>query len=477
WSLQLSGKRLKQVHFELQTLKTGFRTELLELKGEVRLLKYNLNKAKYTITSALGIGKQVLNEAPVANPQFFYNLLSKSALNVLSDLDLSDETLCKVCKSESDTQEKFFAFFKKLPEGPWVIHDSSTKEYFKEPNAKIDIAILDGKRAVWLHLVSVIELKLSMESNHMDAVGQLVDRFVNILEHQTERQFVIGAVACDSQIELFHMDKNFTFEHSGLLPIDFTDKTSLGLDMLVRLLRAPNTESGYKTHEDVGRWIESIPNINFSFKTLLRKRTSSRGTFVAAGTMDGEEAVFKTSATDNEYRILMKLKELGCIFVPEVKGHGNVKGEKFIVIRPFGEDLELSNHGLLIVLRAFHDIAKTVKRAAQQRIFHRDIKPTNIVLYNEHGYLIDWGIATYGDVIPMNDKLSATLAYTSMNVLENVAKKSMPSYTMDDEIESIFYTFVSVLCDDRITWDKRDSVHQLLASRFAAMYGYFDRQL
>ena len=53
----------------------------------------------------------------------------------------------------------------------------------------------------------------------------------------------------------------------------------------------------------------------------------------------------------------------------------------------------------------------------------------------------------------------------------------MPSYTVDDEIESIFYAFVSVLCDGRITWDKGDSMHQLLASRFTAMYGYFDHQL
>ena len=46
--------------------------------------------------------------------------------------------------------------------------------------------------------------------------------------------------------------------------------------------------------------------------------------------MDGEETVFKTSVTDNEYRILMKLKESDCVFIPEVKGHnhGNVKGEK-----------------------------------------------------------------------------------------------------------------------------------------------------
>ena len=86
------------------------------------------------------------------------------------------------------------------------------------------------------------------------------------------------------------------------------------------------------------------------------------------------------------------------------------------MIQPYGKDLELSNHGLLIVLQVFHDIAKTIKCAAQQRIFHRDIKPTNIVVYNEHGYLIDWGISTYGDVIPINDKFSVTLAYTSINV-------------------------------------------------------------
>lgn len=87
---------------------------------------------------------------------------------------------------------------------------------------------------------------------------------------------------------------------------------------------------------------------------------------------------------------------------------------RYIVIKPYGEHLELSRHGLKVVLLALVDVANTMKLANTHGILHRDIKPANIVLYNDRGYLIDWGIATIGNSA-MN-KLSATLVFCSLKV-------------------------------------------------------------
>ena len=50
-----------------------------------------------------------------------------------------------------------------------------------------------------------------------------------------------------------------------------------------------------------------------------------------------------------------------------------------------------------------------MKHATDNEIFHRDIKPTNIIVHGNNGYLIDWGIATINSLVN-NDTLSARRA-------------------------------------------------------------------
>ena len=83
-------------------------------------------------------------------------------------------------------------------------------------------------------------------------------------------------------------------------------------------------------------------------------------------------------------------------------------------MKPYGEHLEASKHGLRIVLSALLDVAKTLKFANARGILHRDVKPSNIVLYNDHGYLIDWGIASIAQETTYD--LSATLLFCSLRV-------------------------------------------------------------
>ena len=201
------------------------------------------------------------------------------------------------CSDEHYTQKKFNRFFEKLIEPRWNIHDSSTCNYLKEPEAKIDISILDGVSPVWLHLVSPLELKNDLRKDHTTALGQIVDRFHYILEHQQNRQYVLGAIASDSHLELVHMDRNRKFYIPGMMELQLNDPESYGLDMLIRFINSPVECNGYVPPDEFRRRIVNS-GIDFEFHTLLAMRSGSQSGFVAACTVDSKGAVLKVSRTD-----------------------------------------------------------------------------------------------------------------------------------------------------------------------------------
>ena len=71
-----------------------------------------------------------------------------------------------------------------------------------------------------------------MKRDQKSALAQLSNRFSDILDQQPEREFVIGAIASDVQIELMRMDKGRNFQLAGPIPLDLSDKASVGLDVV-----------------------------------------------------------------------------------------------------------------------------------------------------------------------------------------------------------------------------------------------------
>lgn len=117
-----------------------------------------------------------------------------------------------------------------------------------------------------------------------------------------------------------------------------------------------------------------------------------------------------------------------------------------------------------------------MKRATDNGIFHRDIKPTNIIVHDNVGYLIDWGIATTSSQVDKG-KLSATLAFASMDVLNSIRTGESYSYSIKDEIESIFYTLVYILCDGDLRWKVTGSITEMYDSRYVTVNKHFEEQL
>lgn len=271
------------------------------------------------------MGDRVIEDAKITS---FDTLLPPSALPILDLLDLRDEVFLRESKTEAQTQEKFNAFFKKLPLPRPSIYDTSTSGFFNEPTAKIDISVVDGSLVTWPHLIIPIELKNDLKKHHSEALGQLSDRFSEILIQQPERTFVIGVVASDSEIELVSMNRAREFMRTGLLSLNLTDKNCPGLDLLVRVVTSSYSRNGYCPPDDISRLIISA-GVHFQFKTLIRKRKSDRGSFVACGTMNNVNAVIKVSRTEREYLILKKLCEFRVENVPEVLAHGDFGDNKY----------------------------------------------------------------------------------------------------------------------------------------------------
>ena len=138
-----------------------------------------------------------------------------------------------------------------------MIHDTSASGYFCDPTAKIDISVVDCPIVTWPHLIIPIELKCNLKRDQKSALAQLSNLFSDILDQQPEREFVIGAIAPDVQIELVRMDKGRNFQLAGPIPLDLSDKTSVGLDVLTRLVTSSYAANGYCPPSDTSRQIIS----------------------------------------------------------------------------------------------------------------------------------------------------------------------------------------------------------------------------
>jgi len=64
------------------------------------------------------------------------------------------------------------------------------------------------------------------------------------------------------------------------------------------------------------------------------------------------------------------------------------EGKDFIVIRPAGNEFERFKTGTQV-----KDFVQMLKQVHNHKIIHRDIRPSNLILHEDHVYLIDWGFA------------------------------------------------------------------------------------
>ncbi|CAG8634604.1 9682_t:CDS:2, partial [Paraglomus occultum] len=245
-----------------------------EYGTRIAILEAEYKKIKYTITAAREIGEHVISEAQV-DTQYILNLLSNSGNVSFEKLKLPVNFHKLRCTSESDLQVKFVKLFQSLPEQmkPWGIRDTLVEGYLKDPIGKIDFTIIQGNVVSWVHVVSLIEIKstLNSKTSHCEALGQLIDRFTTIFDLQKNRSFIIGAICGDSQVEFVWQNREKNIKRSDLLDLSFTSQT-IGMNMLLNMVTASQMQLGYSPPEDYKAAVSSVCDVDHEIKILHHLR-------------------------------------------------------------------------------------------------------------------------------------------------------------------------------------------------------------
>ncbi|CAB5365871.1 unnamed protein product [Rhizophagus irregularis] len=443
--------------------------EITEVKKKVRLLENELYKTKFTVTVSHEVGKNVLNTASPTLNEIFSFLKSETPIS-LDSLDTT--SLPQYCKNEDEVQKKFIKFFNSLKGRiKCNIIDTSTSNWLKDPIGKIDISIVDGSQVLWAHLISGIEIKQSLKNTTLyhEAIGQLVDRFQTVFRMQRGRRFIIGAVCCDNLIEFIYANSELKLKRSGLLELSFTKQTT-GMQMLLNMLSSNQHQLGYsppKDHEAL------VGTSGFTYENVLRQADNGRGSLVFSGFINSKKAVLKASMDlNNELKMLEILKD--CEYIPQVINKGLLSdGRMFIVTTPAGVHLEAKKHGVKGTLKALRDVMKALKFSHEHHIYHRDVSYLNIVYKNQRGYLIDWGVASNTSDL-VNAPLTGTYLFSSLPVL-NCFESGVPhTYSVNDEIESLFYVFMYIACDGIVRWRKHSDLSTSVAIKYNVMICPFE---
>lgn len=187
------------------------------MQKQVDMLTLDMERLKLkekTITEAAHLGKLTIDSA-ILDPGHFHQKFDNPCTSTLFTVKEHHEKKLKLKGKVQDIKEehvqrRMIDFCQKLKDLKFTIKDTSTKDYLKNPIAKIDVSLLVSTVSLWSCLVSFIELKsfLCDQTLYHQAVGQVIDRSTNLFLNQEERKFVYAAIAgCDS-IEFFYILKS-----------------------------------------------------------------------------------------------------------------------------------------------------------------------------------------------------------------------------------------------------------------------------
>ena len=140
----------------------------------------------------------------------------------------------------------------------------------------------------------------------------------------------------------------------------------------------------------------------------------------------------------------------------------------------YGTSIEFASLTLSGVLKVFRDVVLTIKAAATVGILHRDVKPSNIVVYDGRGFLIDWDVAV--DDSNTAGEISGMLRYESLETYmvlhQYIFTKSMIKLNRC----FMFYALTHVLCNGELVWEK-GMASIAFDVKFTTMYSRFESQL
>jgi hypothetical protein len=361
---------------------------------------------------------------------------------------------------------------------PLSLHDTHTSGiggHSDGKKAKIDLSLCTpgSESALWSNLVSVVELKASLNSktDYNDCVGEVIDRCRHIFDTQTERKAVIAAVMDATSIDVLEVRQTETGQlhlaHTGR--VDFCiDLASAGFQHLLRLLSAPPGRLGFiplniPTHLDIG-------GLRYSRFEVLRRGSPRRAELYKAhaNADDGRGPVVVKVLPDacenvSELEHLQTLNKLNCPHVPAIVGS---EGGQIIAMRPMGQSL--MEESMDVVKRCMGEVCEAMIFAYEKcdRLLHRDLSIGNVMQYGGHGYLIDWQVACKEPACVPEDRLTGTPRFCG-----HLVGWKQHKHSLLDDLESVIFVVLHIFCNGHLPWKITFREEDLRTKKYAFLHG------
>ncbi len=211
-----------------------------------------------------------------------------------------------------------------------------------------------------------------------------------------------------------------------------------------------------------------------SIELLADNRTNiNRKCILLKATYNKSIVVVKASKSilvlEKEFKHLLLLQD--CQFIPQLltrelqegllKIQSKLNTYFYFTMTPFGQVLNQSHSSSIILYLS--QIYQAIQFAHSKKIYHRDIKPKNIIIYRNSALLIDWGFSVSFKIetkfnFAMTEKFAAS-KYLKSLFRDDKVFEYMPTY----DFESLLYTLCDIL--EPTTTLKITNVNKFISER------------
>jgi hypothetical protein len=198
-------------------------------------------------------------------------------------------------------------------------------------NSKPDLAFFDGDIQTWTYAVAFGELKPDLPGKLSEAIGQLVDRFLNARKHQLGRPKYAGFVASLSYIQFCEFDGRALTKFREL-SFDFSP-TNEGLLHLTAFLLSELTQLGYVPPVVPIRGTSFQGDFTLSDFRAINSRATRSKVYVATRNHVSnftDKVVVKVVPNETtEYANLLKLAECNVQNVSRLLGGSQIEFDRY----------------------------------------------------------------------------------------------------------------------------------------------------